>query len=425
MKIFLTHIAILFIFSSSILAQSGSSVKEFEKKLSDYYDQDLIADVISAIGDEQAKIWSWDIGDYSSDSHNDVAFVARYPKERSKICSVYFFIDINGTLTPVHKQARAYVESPLEVGIAIKNGGCHVTSKNEQFNWNITGYQFRQGVFFESDQFSTSRNAGQTIEIHRDNLQRRNKTHVFSTRSEETSYYHHYHDIPVYSTDFIIPYGYHKSIVIDAPEDVIKGAFYWSGPKDASIIIEKSTYDNSNWELGLLIIDDTLIHARCDTCLQDKILIHISDNIPGFIKNVDKDSTKHGIIQTIELNPNSETPYLSFMRISGMETKSLITFHRVSDGYHINAKIPISILSRIDIDKLSKEKISIGCTFEMIDVDNPFRPEEQTRIVDSDYDYNDLGSLGKLTFYPKHTFDGEIHRHYAQQFVQTLQQLGF
>ena len=45
-------------------------MKDFEKKLSDYYDPELIADVITEIGkDEQAKVWSWDIGDYSFDSN--------------------------------------------------------------------------------------------------------------------------------------------------------------------------------------------------------------------------------------------------------------------------------------------------------------------------------------------------------------------
>jgi hypothetical protein len=338
---------------------------------------------------------------------------------------VYFFIDINGTLTLVHKQTRAFIDSPLEVGVAIKNGGCHVTSKNEQFNWNITGYQFRQGVFYESDQFSTSRNAGQTLEIHRDHMQRRNKTHVFSTRTEETSYYHHYHDIPVYSSDIIMPYGFQKPIIIDAPEDVIKGAFYWKGPQDASLIIEKSVYENTNWKLELLIIDDTLIQSRCDTCLQDKINIYASETIPNFGKSIGKDTNKYGTIKIIELIPNAEIPHLSYMKISGMNTSIPIEYYREPNGYHITAKIPFSALPMFDLNSLSNEKVSIGCTIELIDVDNPYRPEEQTRIVDSDFEYGNSASLGVLTFYPVNTYDGVIHRQFSKQFVQTLQQLGF
>lgn len=425
MNIVYLHIVLVFMFSSITLAQSGSSLKDFQKKLSDYYDQELIADVIAEISDEQAKVWSWDIGDYSLDDHNDVAFVVRFPKEKNKACSVYFFIDINGTLTLVHKQARAFIESPLEVGVAIKNGDCHVTSKNEQFNWNITGYQFRQGVFYESDQFSTSRSGGQTREIHRDLMQRRNKTHVFSTRSEETSYYHHYHDIPVYSSDITIPYGFHKPIIINAPEDVIKGAFYWKGPQDASIIIEKSVYNNTHWELELLIIDDTLIQSRCDTCLQDKVNIYVSEIIPSLSKTISKDTSTLSTIKTIELVPNDMFPHLSYMKVSDMNTSIPIEFHRESNGYHIKAIIPFSVLPIFDFNSSSTEKVSIGCTIELIDVDNPYRPEEQTRIVDSDFEYGNSASLGVLTFYPVNTYDGVIHRQFSRQFVQTLQQLGF
>ncbi len=76
----------LFLFSIvPIFAQSGSSLKDFEKKLSDYYDPELIEDVVEAIGSaDQAKVWSWDIGDFSSDEHNDMACVVRYSKEKSK-----------------------------------------------------------------------------------------------------------------------------------------------------------------------------------------------------------------------------------------------------------------------------------------------------------------------------------------------------
>jgi len=127
----------------------------------------------------------------------------------------------------------------------------------------------------------------------------------------------------------------------------------------------------------------------------------------------------------IELIPNAEIPHLSHMKVSSMNTSIPIEFHRESNGYHIKAKIPFSALPMVDFNLLSKEKVSIGCTIELVDVDNPFRPEEQTRIVDSDFEYDNPASLGVLTFYPINTYDGEIHRQFSKQFVQTLQQLGF
>jgi len=419
------YIVLILFMSIDILAQSGSSLKDFEKKLSDYYDQELIADVIAEIGkDDQAKVWSWDIGEYSLDNNNDVACVVRYPKEQSKICSVYFFIDINGTLTPVHKQSRIFVESPLEVGVAIKNGSCHVTSKNEQFHWDITGYQYRHGVFFEYDHFSTLRNKGQTIEQYRNVIDRRNSMHVFSTRTEETAYYHHYHDIPAYHVKTSIPFGLHHPIVIDAPDDVIKGAFYWKGPQDASIMIEQSRYSDAMWNLELKVLDDSICTSLCDTCVQDKIMIHLSRS-PKLGNTIDTQEVNKDSILTVELNPNMETPHTSSMNIIGSSTKLPIDVHRESNGYRIVANIPTKFMTFKDSESSQSDIQTIGCTIELLDIDNPFRPEEQTRIVSSAYEQGNSSSLGTVTFYPMNTFDGEFHSHFSHQFVQTLQQLGF
>lgn len=426
MKLYLLHILLSIVFTTHVCAQSGSSLKDFEKKLADYYDQELIADVLTEIGkDEQAKVWSWDVGDYSFDDHNDMACVVRYPKEKSRICSVYFFVDINGTLTPVHKESRAFVESPLEVGVAIKNAGCFLTSKKEQFNWDITGFHFKYGVFVEKDHFSTSRNSGQTIEVFRDHVTRRNRMHVFSTRNEETSYYHHYHDIPLYQSGLTIPWGIQQSIIIDSPDDVYRGAFYWSGPRDASLIIEKSTYSDSHLEFEVFIQDDTLIQQSCDTCLQDKVLIYISNIGPAYEKKKALDSANDITIQTIELLPNFELPHKSIMKIDGMSIQSSVSMHVESEGYRMNIRIPINALSLITSTFLTDERHSIGCTMELVDIDNAYRYEEQTRIVTSDYEHGNPRSFGFLTKYPSGIYDGQIQQYYAKQFVQTLQQLGF
>lgn len=426
MKYGVVYIVLSLMLTSQLSAQSGSTLKDFEKKLSDYYDQDLIADVLNEIGkDEQAKVWSWDIGDYSFDDHNDLACVVRYPKEKSRICSVFFFIDINGTLTPVHKEARAFVESPLEVGVAIKNSSCFLTSKKEQFNWDITGYQFKHGVFVEKDLFSTARNSGQTVEIFRDHLSRRNRIHVFTTRNEETAYYHHFHDIPMYPSGIVKPWGLHQPIIIDAPDDVIRGAFFWHGPSDASFSIERSEYSQSFLELELFINDDTLIHPACDTCLQDKVLIHLSHIMPAYEKSNAIEKPNELTIQTIELLPDFEMPHTSKIKIAGTEIQSPLLMYKESQGYRLQMKIPLSNMSMIHPDFFSDGKKSIGCTIELVDIDNPYRKEEQTRIVTSDYEEGNPRSLGLMTFYPNGLYDGQVHRHFSKQFVQTLQQLGF
>lgn len=278
--------------------------------------------------------------------------------------------------------------------------------------------------FFEVDQFSTIRQKGQTIEQYRNVIQRRNSVHVFSTRTEETSYYHQYHDIPAYYGNGSIPFGLHNPIIIDAPDDVIKGAFYWKGPQDGSIRIEECRYNDTAVTLKLTILDDSIITTVCDSCLQDKVLIHLSPY--SMIGNlIDTMSVKKDSIYTIALLPNSETPHISHMHIQGTITVLPIEYHTESNGYSMIATIPLMSIPFMDSSVPNKEKYIIGCTIEAIDIDNPFRPEEHSRIVTSDFEQGNSSTLGKLTFYPINTFDGELKSHITQQFVQTLQQLGF
>lgn len=418
-----------------IYTQSGSSLKDFEKKLSDYYDPELIEDVVQAIGStDQAKVWSWDIGDFSSDEHNDMACVVRYSKEKNKQCSIFFFVDINGSLIPTGTITRDFVDSPLEVGVAIRDASCFVTSKKEQFNWNIVGYRYRHGIFFESDTFSTSRIGTQTMETFSDHVQRRNNIHVFSTRNEETSYYHHFHDIPVFKKDDIIMPCYAGPCIIDKADDVVKGAFYWKGPSDASIHLLESLYDDTALRLKLFIKDDTLSEQHCDSCIQDKVTILLYDRIPGYDpERMEKKQEKNTPgFYVLDIIPSFEQPFSSRAIFHEERTgrKLLVSEESLNlkvrnDGYFIDIVIPFSFMSEIDLSALGKDIHSIGCTIVLTDSDNRFRPEEMTQIQSSDYEAGNPKSLGRLTFHPAGAHIGLIQPFFSKHLTETLLQLGF
>jgi hypothetical protein len=430
----IVFILLLLLANTPLFPQSGSTIKEFEKKLSDYYDAELIEDVISTIGDNQSRVWSWDIGDYSSDDHNDIACVVRYSKEKSRQCSVFFFVDINGTLTPVGSQSRDFVDSPLEVGVAIKNSSCYVTSKKEQFNWNIVGYKYRHGSFFESDTFSTSRIGNQTSESFKDHVQRRNSLHVFSTKTEETSFYHHYYDIPSFSKGEIINSNHAGPYIIDRADDVAVGAFYWKGPADASIHIIESFYDEKAWYVRASIKDDTLIDKICDTCIQDKLTILLSNILPS---QTPEQTLKKQVIAKqqsymIEILPSFATPHESTILVqeqnSGYKkalSQASLNVKKRKSGYDIFLSIPFQVLSGLDISGLGMEQRLLGCSIILTDSDNQFRPEELTRIISSDYEMGNDDSLGVLTFYPKNAAIADVQSHFSKELSETLLQLGF
>ena len=417
-----------------LFSQSGSTVKEFETKLSDYYDAELIEDVISTIGDSQSRVWSWDIGDYSSDDHNDIACVVRYSKEKLKQCSVFFFVDINGTLTPVGSQTRDFFDSPLEVGVAIKNSSCYVTSKKEQFNWNIVGYKYKHGSFFESDTFSTSRIGNQTSELFKDHVQRRTSLHVFSTKTEETSFYHHYFDIPSFSKGDIIHSNHAGPYIIDRADDVAVGAFYWKGLADASIHIIESFYDEKAWYLRASIKDDTLIDKICDTCIQDKLTILLSGILPSQTpeQTFKKQELSKQESYLIDILPSFALPHESTIVVqeqnSGYKTalsQANLNVKKRNSGYDIFLSIPFHVLSGLEFSSLGKEQRLLGCSIILTDSDNQFRPEEITKIISSDYETGNDKSLGLLTFYPKNVRIANAQPHFSKELTETLLQLGF
>ncbi|NBO70875.1 hypothetical protein EBV26_10385 [bacterium] len=427
-------ICLFFLICTPVFTQSGATMKEFEQKLSDYYDPELINDVVEAIGiNEKARVWSWDIGDYSSDEHNDIACVVRYAKEQSKQCSIFFFVDINGTLTPVGSLTRGYIDSPLEVGVAIKNATCYVTSKKEQFNWNIVGYAFRHGIFFEADTFSTSRIGNQTMEVFKDHVQRRNSIHVFSTRSEETSYYHFFQDIPVFRKDEHIIPCFAGPYYINKADDVGKGAFFWRGPTDASMMITESTFDDSIWNIRMLIKDDTLTEKVCDTCIQDKISILLSTIRPGYDpeRKERQLSQKEKETYVLELIPSFTNPQQSSVSIIEKKTgiKRILTkeynLKKRKDGYEVYLSIPFTLLPEMEFSGNLSEKQVYGCTFIVTDCDNPYRPEEVSLLYSSDFESNNVKSLGTLTFYPSQSRIANVQPQFLKEMTETLQQLGF
>lgn len=434
MRLF-SYIVLMFCSIIPIFSQSGSSLKDFENKLLDYYDPELIEDVFQAIGSgDQAKVWSWDIGDFSSDEHNDMACVVRYSKEKSKQCSIFFFVDVNGSLVPTGVCTRDYVDSPLEVGVAIKNSSCYVTSKKEQFNWNIVGYRYRHGTFFESDTFSTARIGNQTMETFSDHVQRRNTIHVFSTRNEETTYYHHFHDIPVFKNGDVITPCYAGPYIIDKADDVAKGAFFWNGPSDASLQVLEASYDNATMHLRFFIKDDTLSEKYCDTCIQDKVTLVLHERIPGYDPaRIDKKENKLLTSSyTIDIIPAFEQPFASKATIRERNTgkmqdlsEQLLNVKVRNDGYFIDIAIPFSLMPEIDVSAIGNKIHAIGCTIILTDSDNRFRPEEVTLLHSSDYEADNDRSLGKMTFYPEKAQIGFVQPYFLNELTNTLIQLGF
>lgn len=98
-----TAIVIIAIFTFLIVqnktsAQSGNSFSDFSKKLEFYFHPDLVSDIAKEMEATDVTVWGWDVGDFSGDGNNDVAFAVRKLRSNDRKMTIYLFVDIDGFL---------------------------------------------------------------------------------------------------------------------------------------------------------------------------------------------------------------------------------------------------------------------------------------------------------------------------------------
>lgn len=426
-------------------AQSGMRFKEFAKKLEVYYEQDMIKDLEKKLPQgSDYQIWGWDVGDFSGDSLNDVAFAVKILGNKQKEVQVYLFSDIDGFLTLVGKYNYNYFELPLEVGIVIKQNACYVMKKHKMFEWSVFGYRFLNGNIVQLDEFKTSRIDNYTRDSYH-NYQNLMNTEKFAlTSNNDTKFKAKYLILPSYSRGKRIYNGFSEEATASDIEFVGKGAWYWKGPEDASFQI-KSAYDEKNIYLTINVHDDIFVPIRCEKCYGDYLQLwfdisQFGRNTDKFVKiNNDKvtfrDKEDEGIY-SITIHPGdflenkasikeiSSTDDLENYQKQEINNIKAVASLRDS-GYTIKCKIPLAFLGYEGPPCSSGKIYEIGFTAVLHDIDNEFRPEEESEIASSSFNSSYPSSYGSLLFIPGDQWYGSSDNIYTQDIVRYLLELGF
>lgn len=443
--IFLLVIAFL-IFPDDIFSQSGMKFSEFKKKLSSYYDIDLINDIEKIMPQGSAyNVWGWDVGDFSDDGHNDVAFAIKLSSDRRKVVQVYLFVDIDGFLVNVGSYQYPFVEIPLEVGVVIRNKTCYITKKNEQYNWEIIGYQYRDGNLNLTESYSTQRIFNYTYENTLDYLNLSGTKRFVITTNNKEEFLAKYQIIPSYPRGHQIYKGYSNEIAVNRVENVGVGAYYWSGPEDASFSA-KSAYDSDNLYLTVKIVDDVFVPSNCENCYFDFLDVWFDANLytdkqSRFFKIVDKQidfvkKTDKGIY-SLKIYPGdfAETkPYVK--EVSSTEDldsyqKEAIKKIRVSasltnKNYVLKFKIPWALFGFEKAPNETNKLIEFGITLIYNDIDNEFRPEELSRIASSEnFSNTNPATYSSIILIPEELWFGESRNVFVDDIMKNLIDSGF
>lgn len=438
-------IAIIFFFGSiSLFSQSGITFAEFAKKLNPYYDRALIMDIQKQLPQgTNYKIWGWDVGDYSGDGYNDVAFAAKLASEKNRIVQTYLFVDLDGYLVKVGNFEYPYVDIPLEIGLVIDNNTCMITKKNKQYNWEIQGFSFDNGSLLMHDEFTTRKLGNLTYETYVNYLDLKSNVKLLNTRLGEETFFREYLTIPSYPRGKTIYKGYKDEVETHFIDFVPEGAYYWEGKNDASIKI-KSAYDEEYIYMTTEVNDESIVISNCDTCISDYIEVWfdvtppLSDNHRFYnIKNNQvnfKTQSDSGLFcfsfypgdykkKPAHVNINTNQSLTEFQREAS--SKIRIVSNLTDNGYILKFKIPFLLLGIEALPIRNNKNFELGCTVIAVDYDNEFRPEEYSKIATSNFEAHDPSTYGSLLLIPQNKWYGKSSNIFRADIINNLLEYGF
>lgn len=421
-------------------AQSGISFAEFLKRAENYFNTDMINDLRKAFSNPQRiTIWSWDVGDFSGDNINDLAFTYRITGDREQVVYLRMYADIDGFLVNVGDFPYKFIELPLEVGSNIKDGTCYVSQKIKNENWKIYGFRLFNGAVIFKEEFSSEKVDNLSIDKTIDYYNLTNHTKITNDKNR-VIYENKYFNIPSYHRGRLIYHGFSEKVILNDVDFVPRGAYWWNGEKDCKAEIT-SAYDEDFIYFQFNISDDAVVKRTCDSCYSDYIsiwfdLMNIGEVTHYKVKNnkVIVNDTMSPALYNFVVYPGDFKDIPAY--VQAYSSDSLTTIQQISashiraisnlteNGYTVKVRIPLEILG-VDLSIISGDFYKIACSVEIHDIDNEFRPEEETVLATSKFNYANSSTFGAIIFVPANQWYGQCNNIYRQDIYQTLLEFGY
>ena len=88
-------------------------------------------------------IWGYDIGDFSGDTLEDLAFSFKIIEDNTKNLEIRLYVNDNDSLSLVSNFELKYYSIPIEIGFTIQNSECNITHKISEEDWRIYSYSYK------------------------------------------------------------------------------------------------------------------------------------------------------------------------------------------------------------------------------------------------------------------------------------------
>ncbi len=425
----------------SAQAQTGMTFEQMQEKLQPFFADELIEDLKEQLPKgTQYRIWGWDVGDFSGDGFPDVALSVRQANDKGRNVQVYLFVDIDGYLTRVGKFQYTFIELPLEVGVFIKENGCFVLQKYQDFEWSITGYRLDNGSLIVLDQFKTERIKNMTHETYRNYQALTAYEKYRDTKLNDELFYADFLSIPSYPRGNYVFKGFSADAVSNSVKFATKGAFYWGGKDDLSFNV-RSVHNEQYLYFLVRVTDDIVVASGKDSLPHDKVEVWLDMSNVGnrFLRKkgkVESFRTKaESSIFAFTIHPGNFTDRKPSVTTSAVDNltdaqKQAVTQVKVAStlwdkGYIVKIRIPFQLLGFTGVPVEDGKPTEYGCTVAVHDIDNEFRPDEETVLATSKFENSNPASYGSLMLIPLGLVYGEARNIYVESVTDRLREIGF
>jgi hypothetical protein len=438
---------LLFLFGwAESKAQSGLTFNEFKSKLEKYFNSEMLDDIEKQIPQKsRISVWGWDVGDFSGDNYPDLAFSIKILDEKRRNVYVYLFVDLDGYLQLVYFDSYEYLELPLEIGVSIHNNKCSITQKKKNDFWTYKSYTFDNGIIYLAEEYTSQSIFGNALETRIDYEKCEYKINLDYFDARKDKFQTDFLFIPSYPRSKQVFKGYPVVSTAGKVDYVIKGSYYWKGEEDASMRI-KSSFDDQYLYFAINFTDDNFIPPECDKCVGDFFSFWFDftpykSTLQRIFKQAGNKfiprSNFEGSLYEIKVFPGDfldKLPYVASVnssepldeeQIKSISKIKIFVTKEDSTNFVLKVRFPFSLFGYERCPIENEAPVYIGFNIVYHDIDNEFRPEQETLITNSIFDESRPSTFGELVLIPdfrKFSYSKNI---FLENIINLLEGFGF
>lgn len=434
--------AALFGMCATAHAQTAITFDSLARAIDPFFAPELVKDIRDALPQNAFDVWSYDVGDYTGDGANDFALVIRQRNDSRKRMNLYFFVDDEGTLRLIKQTTVDFVELPIEVGVAISQGTAYMTRKLKEFNWEISGYRYRDGVVMMVDKFTTAPQGNMTYETYRNFQTLEGYERYINSTDTSLVFRSDFLTTPCYNRGRDVTSGYQATARAALTRYILRGSYYWGGEGDLALNV-RSAFDKDFLYFSIFVRDDEVIPVgvKDNDTTADRLELWLDMYSLGDRFRVGRrardfrmktDSNIYALTialgdfgdQQARVRLSSSNNMDEMQRNAAKSIKAVAS--KLDSGYVVKLRIPFMLFGFNGVPLEDNEPMQFGMNVVVHDVDNPYRPEQVTTMTTSqNFDRLKPATFGSIVLLPNSSFYGESTNVFLGDLKERLNEVGY